>query len=102
VECDESVVAKSVERPLSTNSESPGNLAVHSYSGHAFADHPTSFEWQGQHFTVSRTQSTRRVLNSESGLVVIQFMVMTDTGLRFRLSYEEQCDRWSIEPEQER
>jgi hypothetical protein len=74
---------------------------VRTYSGHTYADHPLSFEWQGQHYIIARTESTRRVLDSTSGVVVTEFVVTTGAGQRFRLCYEETHDRWAVEPEGE-
>ena len=73
-------------------------LVVHCLSGHSYADHPLSFEWNGEHYVVARTESTRRVLDNASGIVVSQFIVETAAARRFRLSYDETADTWTVEP----
>jgi hypothetical protein len=70
---------------------------VHCYSGHTYADHPLSFEWQGECLTVACIESSRRVYNSRDGSIVIQFTAETSNHRRFRLSYSEINDAWTVD-----
>ncbi len=67
---------------------------VRCYSGHTYAQEPISFAWNGQELAVAEVLSRRRVL--DAGRSVIKFVVRTEDGGRFRLSYNEAEDAWSV------
>ena len=74
---------------------------VHCYSGHTYADRPSSFDWQGERHVIARIESTTRTLDRDSGVVGMLFSVLTTSGRRFRLTYEAAKDRWTIAVENE-
>ena len=74
------------------------DAVVRCYSGHTYAQEPQSFLWRGQEYQVARLEHVRRVLDSRSGLVTVQFAVVTPERGRFRLSYDEAQETWAVEP----
>ncbi len=73
------------------------DLKVQCYSGHAYADRPVSFDWRGEHYDIATIERSELSCDERSGVSVLTFLVTTTSGRRFRLSYEDRRDRWSIE-----
>ena len=65
------------------------NLKVNCYSGHTYAERPTSFLWQGTEYKVKEIEKEWR----EPGRKL--FKVTTDIGKSFKLCYNEANGQWS-------
>jgi hypothetical protein len=68
---------------------------VRCYSGHMYAQEPVSFVWDGRECTVTKVRSRRRVLDQDRKTTLV--FVVDTAGGRFRLSYSEAEDKWSIQ-----
>ena len=65
---------------------------VRCHSDAAYPGRPLSFEWQGAWLAVSEVLRQER---TPSGLT---YRVLAEDGERYRLSWDEATDRWSIAP----
>lgn len=66
-------------------------LKVECYSGHTYAERPVAFTWGGQRYRIER------VLKQWRSPCGPGFQVLTASGARFELVYDEIQDRWSLE-----
>ena len=66
------------------------NLEVNCYSGHTYAERPKSFEWEGKEYEVAEIEKAWQEPGER------YFQVRTKDNKRFRLSYNEAEDRWSL------
>ena len=66
------------------------NLKVNCYSGHAYAERPRSFEWQGVEYEVEEIE--RAWLEPGERY----FLVRTRDNKLFRLCYNETQNQWSL------
>lgn len=62
------------------------------FSSTRYDERPVAFEWQGQRLQVARVLSEERTPQAH------RFVVLSEAGTPFRLSYREQEDQWWIEP----
>lgn len=65
---------------------------VECYSGSEYAERPLAFFWQGERFTV------QKILNHAITPQGKSFRILTADGREFSLSYDQQMDRWKIDP----
>ena len=61
------------------------------YSGAHYAERPTAFEIAGEALEVVEVERRWR---EPTG---VRFIVRASDGRRYRLSYHEEADRWSVE-----
>jgi len=66
-------------------------IQVTCYSGHSYAQEPRAFTWQGKCRTVVAVERTWRTPSGP------HFHVLTESGARFDLDYNEQNDEWLLE-----
>ena len=66
------------------------NLKVNCYSGHTYAEEPRSFEWEGMEYEVEEIEKAWVEPGNR------YFQVRTKDNKRFRLSYNEAQDQWSL------
>jgi hypothetical protein len=64
-------------------------IKVKCYSGHAYAEEPRSFVWQGKEL---RIKSIEKAWQEPSKRL---FTVVTEDSKLFELCYNETVDRWS-------
>ena len=65
------------------------NLKVTCYSGHTYAEQPTSLLWEGIEYKVQEIEKAWQ----EPGKRL--FKVITEDGRPFELCYNEASDQWS-------
>jgi hypothetical protein len=61
------------------------------YSGARYAERPVAFQYAGERLQVSAVMRTWREP------AALLFLVQTSDGRRFRLAYEEESSRWSVD-----
>lgn len=66
------------------------NLEVNCYSGHTYAEEPRSFEWEGREYEVKEIEKEWQEPGER------YFQVRTKDNKRFKLSYTEAEDQWSL------
>jgi hypothetical protein len=66
------------------------DVRVECYSGHTYAQEPRAVVWQGRRMLVSRIERRWRRPQGPA------FVVNTEPGIRFELSYGELEDIWSL------
>lgn len=62
------------------------------YSGARYAERPVAFQYAGERLRVKDVVRTWREP------AALFFLVQTSDGRRFRLVYEEESGRWSVDP----
>lgn len=65
---------------------------VECYSGHTYAQEPRVVVWQGRRFAVVQIEQRWRAPEGPA------FLVETEADARFKLSYNEREDTWTIQP----
>ena len=66
------------------------NPEVKCYSGHTFAERPTSFSWQGAGYEVEEVEKAWLEPGGKC------FLVRSRDNKFFKLCYNEMADRWQI------
>ena len=65
---------------------------VQCYSGYVYPERPLSFVWEGEEWQVAAVEQAWQ----EPGFRL--FIVRDSEDRRFRLSYQEMADRWTVAP----
>jgi len=68
----------------------PDNIRVSCYSGHTYAERPTSFEWEGTGYEVDEIEKAWQEPGEK------YFQVRTKDNQLFQLCYNETNKQWSI------
>ena len=68
----------------------PDNIKVSCYSGHTYAERPTSFEWEGTEYAVEKIEKEWREPDRK------YFQVRTKGNKLFQLCYNETNKQWSL------
>jgi hypothetical protein len=65
--------------------------SVECYSGHTYAQEPRALMWRGRHYVIDCVEARWRTPRGPA------FSVLTETGERFELHYDELDVRWMIQ-----
>jgi len=68
----------------------PDDIKVSCYSGHTYAERPTSFEWEGTEYEVEKIEKAWQEPGKK------YFQVRTRDNKLFQLCYNETEKQWSI------
>ena len=68
----------------------PDDIRVSCYSGHTYAERPTSFEWEGTEYEVEEIEKAWQEPGKK------YFQVRTKDNKLFRLCYNETEKQWSL------
>ena len=63
---------------------------VECYSGHTYAERPVAFVWEGQRVEIDEIETDGNIPEGKF------FRVKTSSGMRFKLTYFTNEDKWTI------